>query len=586
MNVKMSFWPPRTTQNDDFKAIVKWDPVEGASEYTVVVDPGILAGEKRKTISRGEELSFEPTFTSSSSVATGDYTVVAKVCVSKHDDQGRGPIEGKCSKTISVGNWVTPNFVYGIKENFDEVVGAISEQLRATNTNGIQLKRATDPFSANPLRLQFWSAIRQSTARLQWSEYTKFMDAHFCNQHLATPGNMRMPFSQVDAYLRLKACTELFLLNNAGVVAVPGPLGLPINAINANVSAYAVPPPPMAAAQVAQQIRAARPYMQTILDNNPDIAAMATLNGACDRLRYPLLIELIWSYWHEESMMVQAMAKIKRRFQNRTDGPGRDPLAQFEMDPLRPLNNILWGYIQDEQHRLGVQQRDCEYRHEYGHGLEGRAVNGLRAADSRTRFLQTFHNLLYQSVLFFRQADDATVVANAGPVLYALRDLHYVLAEGAHNQFGDLPWNARLEMLLEQWILSRPEIQDFLRGRRMVPYPAGWMGSVDTMKTIQGWSGTSVVHFGDLATFGEQIILSVREGGVPGLGGWSRVIDPMEAAAWALVWRPEIEGYIHAYRAATGIDLATDPTDPRFLAQRDMPPSIHLQRRLTQEGAR
>ena len=24
----------------------------------------------------------------------------------------------------------------------------------------------------------------------------------------------------------------------------------------------------------------------------------------------------------------------------------RDPLANLEIDPLRPLNNLLWGYIQ------------------------------------------------------------------------------------------------------------------------------------------------------------------------------------------------------------------------------------------------
>ena len=29
-----------------------------------------------------------------------------------------------------------------------------------------------------------------------------------------------------------------------------------------------------------------------------------------------------------------------------------DPLANLEIDPLRPLNNLLWGYMQDEQHRL------------------------------------------------------------------------------------------------------------------------------------------------------------------------------------------------------------------------------------------
>lgn len=255
------------------------------------------------------------------------------------------------------------------------------------------------------------------------------------------------------------------------------------------------------------------------------------------------------------------------------------------MDPLRPLNNVFWGYIQDEQHRLGVRQRAYEYLHHYGIALEGRAVGTLRPADTRKRFLQAFHTLLYQCVQFYRQADDTTVVPNANNVLWVLRDLHLLLAEGAHNQFGDLPWNARLEMLMEQWILSRPEIQDFLRARRMVPYPEGWMGAVDSMKTLQGWTGTNVIHFRDLAVFGEQILLSVREGGAAGLGGWSSVVNPIEAAAFAITWRPQIEGYINAYRAVTGVDITQDPTDPRFLADRDAPPSTHLRRRLAAGGA-
>ena len=31
----------------------------------------------------------------------------------------------------------------------------------------------------------------------------------------------------------------------------------------------------------------------------------------------PVLLELIWSYWHEEGMLVQTMNAISRRFQNR-----------------------------------------------------------------------------------------------------------------------------------------------------------------------------------------------------------------------------------------------------------------------------
>ena len=74
------------------------------------------------------------------------------------------------------------------------------------------------------------------------------------------------------------------------------------------------------------------------------------------------------------------------------------------------------------------------------------------------------------------------------------------------------------------------------------------------MKTLQGWTDTSVLHFRDLGVFGEQILL-----GDP-LRRWSSVIDREQAANWARYWRPEIQGYIHAYRAVTGVDL-TDRVD-------------------------
>ena len=78
-------------------------------------------------------------------------------------------------------------------------------------------------------------------------------------------------------------------------------------------------------------------------------------------------MELIWSYWHEEGMLVQTLNAILARFQNRRHRPtGRDPLARFDLDPLRPLNNLFWGWTQDEMHRLTVRRRAFEYDHEYG----------------------------------------------------------------------------------------------------------------------------------------------------------------------------------------------------------------------------
>ena len=155
-----------------------------------------------------------------------------------------------------------------------------------------------------------------------------------------------------------------------------------------------------------------------------------------------------------------------------------------------------------------------------------------------------------------------------------LKDCHLVLAEGAHSQFGDLPWTARAEMLLEQWLLARPEMREFLGGRAMVPYAEPWMGQVDTMKRLQGWSPTTVTHFRDLGVFGEQVLLSVR------YGDWVEVNDEAQAKNWARYWKPEIQGYIHAYRAATGVDLASAPTGEADLARRRALPSALLARQM------
>ena len=126
-------------------------------------------------------------------------------------------------------------------------------------------------------------------------------------------------------------------------------------------------------------------------------------------------------------------------------------------------------------------RRNYEYDHHYGLRLEGKAVPRLRGADSRSRFIEAFHNLLRACAVFYRQDDDTTVKADAFPVLNALKEVHLILSQGAHNQFGDLPSTARIEMLLQQWLLARPEFREFLPTRIMVAYPEPWMDRVDAM---------------------------------------------------------------------------------------------------------
>ena len=203
----------------------------------------------------------------------------------------------------------------------------------------------------------------------------------------------------------------------------------------------------------------------------------------------------------------------------------------------------------------------------------GRAVPVIRPADSRSKFLEAFHTLLHVCSEFFLQADDTTVVPDGFRVLNSLREVHLLLSQGAHNQYNDLVWRARAEMLLEQWLLGREELRQFLPSRPMVVYPEPWMAQVDTMKTLQGWTDTSVIHFGNLARFGEQLLLSIR------FDNWN---DPArtapDAADWAIHFRPQIQGYTHDYRVVTGVDL-TAPGNDVAPAERYAQPSVHLRRR-------
>jgi hypothetical protein len=261
--------------------------------------------------------------------------------------------------------------------------------------------------------------------------------------------------------------------------------------------------------------------------------------------------ELIWSYWHEEGMLVQTINAIALRFQNIGMG-GRDPLANFELDSLRPISNILWGYVQDAQHRLSIVRRNYEYQSQYGIRLIGKAAPDLLPVTSRSNFIGAFHNLLHKCSQFYRDVDNLTIKADAFPVLNALREVNLLLTEGMHNQFNDLSLTARVEMMIEQWILGRKEIKEFLRGKAMVIYDEPWMGVVDTMKNIQGWQSTSIKPYHELAEYGEDILLSIR------YTMWSQINTPQVAGNWANRFRPAIQRYTYSYQAVTGVDITAE----------------------------
>jgi hypothetical protein len=477
----------------------------------------------------------------------------------------------------------------------------------------VSMRRAESP--ATPDKA-LWTSIRNSANALGFNNYNRFMDIVMCGEsgdlgldaaELARGRRMRdqvkhrlrLPFPDTDAYRQLKVATEVFVMMNCGVFSDRQHFReLDANARELDAERrrhYQALGPgdieklwnQLLTTEVLDEVDAqgrpvrVLPYLAIIRRKLKDVdvvppdrnrrhrwlqreeAATECMGILMDKLTHPCLLELIWSYWHEEGMLVQTMNSITWRFQNRRGPADRDPLALLEIDPLRPLNNFIWGYVQDEQHRLTVPRRAYEYDHHYGLTLVGKSVPTVRGADSRSRFLEAFHNLLFRCSIFFKEDDDTTVVADGFPVLNALKEVHLLLTQGAHNQYGDLPWTARQEMLMQQWLLARPEMREFLPSRIMVDYPEPWMDRVETMKTLQGWTDTSVMHFRDLGVFGEQILLSVR------FGAWPSIIEPQSAANWARYWRPELQGYTHGYRAVTGLDLTerVDATLPSTLLQ-------------------
>ena len=484
----------------------------------------------------------------------------------------------------------------------------------------VALQRSSVPKTLDEI---LWMAIRRSCEDLSYPHYHRFVEdllrpeapdkpqkpnctegadermgvsrAFYQGKLNELAPRRALPFPGVDGYRWLKIATEVFVMSRCGVVPDFGPRDIVDAELRMGEPLHHAP------AELDERLHRylgrdeyhheMLPYHRIVMEKlqgNRILPLGADDDGKNEvcygvlesKVRFPCMIELIWSYWHEEAMVVQSMNAISQRFQNRR-GPGeRDPLAQLEIDPLRPLNNLLWGHLQDEGNRLSVIRRAHEYDHQYGISLHGRAVGALRSADSRSKFLESFHNLLYKCQQFYRQDDDATVIADGFPVLNALKETHYLLAHGAHNQFGDLPATSRQEMLMQLWLLGRPEMREFLGGRIMVPHPEAWMDRVDAMKSLQGWTDTGAVHFRDLGVFGEQVLLAIR------YGAWSLINNRDHAANWARWWRTEIQGYIHAYRAVTGVDLATDPSSAHNVEERYLPPSVHLRNRLALQRRR
>jgi hypothetical protein len=485
---------------------------------------------------------------------------------------------GKASvEAIAVADWDVPAATRPeVRMSAAFTVSEAAAQTIRGNV-GVTLHRSA---SHPTLDQALWAAIRNRTHAISFHRYRVFLNRVLrWEEHEKLPEAIERRLRDLGAHrfgvspwLALKIATETFLLMESGVriehehrreresdaLGHSSRLSAPVKQgeLAERLSQYLGHPPQLP--YITRVVEAAFPeYL---------LCREAGHRVLVDGINEPCMIELIWSYWQEEGMLMQTINAINWRFQNIRQPVDRDPLLNMAIDPLRPLNNLLWGFAQDEPNRLTVARRAAEYENAYGFRLCGRAVSGLKVADTRSKFLEAFNNLLYQSSVFFKEDFQTTIIADGFPLLNALKEVHLILAQGADNQFGQLPWTARAEMLLVQFMLARPEMREFLQSRIMVPYKEAWMRQVDAMKTMQGWSDVTVTHFRDLAVYGEQLLLSIR------YGDWIDVENEDSAKNWARFHKDILYGYWHAYRAVTGIDLTNpemvDSTLPAFLLQK------------------
>ena len=231
-----------------------------------------------------------------------------------------------------------------------------------------------------------WTLIRANTRAIGFHQYHEFISrvlshnpkdsaaGQFPNlgasERLQREHKELIPFG-VGAYELLRTATELFLLLNCRVNTRRELRRGQLEEEQARIDGLTL----TNLHELAKKFLGSNNYLQRVIDaafpgEVPSDNVFA--DGVLVR-HEPVLIELIWSYWHEEGMLAQSVNAISRRFQNQRSDTPRDPLAHFELDPLRPLNNILWGYVQDEYKRLTVPRRSQEYNHQYGLVLYGKA---------------------------------------------------------------------------------------------------------------------------------------------------------------------------------------------------------------------
>ncbi len=282
------------------------------------------------------------------------------------------------------------------------VSGELAQLLRAASTADGSKRIALQRAEAIPTADQaLWSAIRNRTAAIGFEAYSDFIDRVLCGRSATETDERKvqrdlsdrapMQFHGVDAYSLLKVATEAFLVLECGVHVKPAkdPITGELVYRRDSEGDPVIDPEtgkPIVDETVEVQGEESRlgnsltfqeaseklteylgtgklPYLNRIVSTLfGDQSRRIERSPFCDaillkRWSAPCLLELIWSFWNEEGMLVQTLNTVSMRFQNRRSQHERDPLTHLKLDPLRPLSNLLWGYIEDEIHRLTLARR-------------------------------------------------------------------------------------------------------------------------------------------------------------------------------------------------------------------------------------
>jgi hypothetical protein len=219
-----------------------------------------------------------------------------------------------------------------------------------------QVQLSFGPKSGRPTPDEaLWDEIRDRSSALAFAEYATFIDSILSDpipntgyvssevadreadaRHSTTlrddtvrklKAGLRTNLFGPDAYFLLKLATESFLAHKA---CEPSDDFL--------ASGYLQP---LAGGKALPYLKLIRERLRSVPVGRPGRLSLGDEAAiSASRIFNPCFVEAIWSYWHEQGMLVQTINLICLRFQNIRYGEGRDPLAGFALDPLRPLSNL------------------------------------------------------------------------------------------------------------------------------------------------------------------------------------------------------------------------------------------------------